>query len=460
MPGDVAAWLRGQREIRGWARPEMARQLIQAGKAAGDKSMPSLESMCHNVYRWERGADSPSERYRLCYCRALGIRPSGFGDARYQELAEARPAEQPLVASAGIACRGIEESGTGRSHVEDEVLIAGHEGSDHAEDYEQHGIGEATSEQLRADVVRLSRLCDTDSPFASFMDMRRVRARVYRLLDRRLWPGEQADLFFLLGCLNGLMGVAAGHLGYPDTAEELVRAGWAYASAIDHGLLFGMLRVKLSANMYWRGCYSESRDLAADGLQHVTRGPLAADLHLNYARASARLGDPQAARRAVGHAQAAYDSSYSDDLTEIGGEEFLLSQPTQHTMAAHAFVDLSDGGRDASAELERAISLYDDPVPGERSWFGGRALASTDLALVRLRSGALDGAAAALTPVLVLPAVQRVSALTVRLARVRDELAAPVFQGSTQARDLAGQIEDFSREAITAGLRTISGAPG
>ena len=30
------------------------------------------------------------------------------------------------------------------------------------------------------------------------------------------------------------MGVTANRLGYPDAAEELIRAGWAYANAIDH----------------------------------------------------------------------------------------------------------------------------------------------------------------------------------------------------------------------------------
>ncbi len=57
----------------------MARRLIQAGKTAGDKSLPGPDSMCHNLYRWERGLDSPSERYRLYYSRALGISPGQFG---------------------------------------------------------------------------------------------------------------------------------------------------------------------------------------------------------------------------------------------------------------------------------------------------------------------------------------------------------------------------------------------
>src|ERR1700691_384631 len=174
MAGELATWLRGQRETRGWARPEMARQLIRAAKLAGDTSVPCMDSMCHNLYRWERGADSPSERYRLYYCRALGIPPDGFGNAPSRELSEASQAGQAPLSPAAIAYRGTEGSGMSPFHVEHEVLMAGHEGSDHAEEYEQHAIGEATSEQLRADVIRLSRLCDTGSPLASFMDMRRV----------------------------------------------------------------------------------------------------------------------------------------------------------------------------------------------------------------------------------------------------------------------------------------------
>jgi hypothetical protein len=32
-----------------------------------------MDSMCHNIYRWERGADGLSERYKLHYCHALAI---------------------------------------------------------------------------------------------------------------------------------------------------------------------------------------------------------------------------------------------------------------------------------------------------------------------------------------------------------------------------------------------------
>ena len=185
--------------------------------------------------------------------------------------------------------------------------MAAHEGSDHAAEHEHHGIGEATLEQLRADLARLSGLCDTGAPLPAFLDMRQVRDRIYRLLDRRPRPRDEADLYFLLGCLHELMGLTANRLGYPDAAEELLRAGWAYANVIDHNALRGMVRARLSYVMYWRGRYTDSRDLAADGLRYASQGLVGANLHLEQARALARLGEPDAARQEVGLAHAAWE---------------------------------------------------------------------------------------------------------------------------------------------------------
>jgi hypothetical protein len=53
----------------------MARRLRYAAHANDDHSVPGLDSMQHNIYRWERGADGISERYRLLYKSVLGIAP-------------------------------------------------------------------------------------------------------------------------------------------------------------------------------------------------------------------------------------------------------------------------------------------------------------------------------------------------------------------------------------------------
>jgi tetratricopeptide (TPR) repeat protein len=481
---ELATWLRQQREARGWARREMAWRLIQAGRDAGDTSMPGIDAIYQNIRRWERGECTPTERYRLCYCTALTIPPGQFGATPPHQtstkagtpalavspgssLARTRSANPAagnlagphLPASIAVAYRGIHGSDTGGISVEREVLMTAHESSDHAEQAEQSGIGDVTFEQLRADVVRLARLSDTGEPLTAFLEMRRVRDRIYRLLDRRLWPREQNDLYFLLGCLNDLMGVNAKRLGYPDAAEELLRAGWAYANAIDHRPLLAQLRKDLSTLMYWRGRFQESRDLSADGLRYVSEGPTGANLQTNYARAAARIGEADAARQAVALANDALEHDYNDDLLEIGGA-FVLSLATHHCGAGGALADIGGAELDAAEELERAIGLYDEgPRPGEDHWFAGKPLASIDLAVVRLRSGALDTAAIALEAALSLPVAQRITQVTTRLSALRDELAAPIFRGSAHARTLGEQVEEFRRETDVAGLHSLPGGP-
>jgi tetratricopeptide (TPR) repeat protein len=347
----------------------------------------------------------------------------------------------------------------GASTAEREVLMTAHESSDHAEQAEQPGVSDVTLGQLRADVTRLVRLHDTGEPFAVFLEMRRVRDRIYRLLDRRLWPREQTDLYFLLGCLNGAMGGTANYLGYPEAAEELIRAGWAYANAIGHRPLQGLLRLELSIVMYERGRFEDSRDLAVSGLTFLPAGPQGADLHIRRAQAAARLGDADTARRAVQEAHEARDPGYTDELQEMGGK-FFISRATHHCFAGVALATLASAEREAAAELERAIGFYDDG-PGEREqhWFAGKPLAGIDLAVVRLRSGALDAAEDALEPAFSLPVAQRITRVTSRLTAARDELAAPVFRGSPQARELGQRIEEFCRETIVTGLHSLPGAP-
>jgi hypothetical protein len=58
----------------------MARRLIKAAQVSGDIAMPAAEDVAANIYRWERGTVSPSDRYRLYYCHTLGIPPDRSGD--------------------------------------------------------------------------------------------------------------------------------------------------------------------------------------------------------------------------------------------------------------------------------------------------------------------------------------------------------------------------------------------
>lgn len=344
--------------------------------------------------------------------------------------------------------------------MEREVLMTAHEGSDHAEQAERRDIGDATLEQMHADVMRLSVELMTGEPFTTFREMRRVRDRIYAALERRIWPRDANELYLLLGCLNDLMATAADDLGYPQAAEELVRAGWAYAVAIDHRPLMGLLRLQSATIAYWNDRPRQARNLAESGLNYLADGPNAAHLHVKYARAAAQLGDVAGTRRAIAAASEAREREHSDEIQAMGGE-FSLSQATQHYLAGSALAQLVDAQTEAAVELERAASLYAaGPGPGEQHGFGVRAVAGSVLAAVHLRTGGLDAAAATLEPVLSLPAAHRIKAVTSQLAQVRSELHEPRYQGSAQARTLDEQIEGFGRDTIVSELHGLSGGPG
>jgi transcriptional regulator with XRE-family HTH domain len=465
MTTDLGTWLRTQREERGWSRSDMARRLIVTGRETDD-GLPSVDNLRKSIYRWESGQVDVSEKYRLLYSLTFGIKPAEFGPQPELESGTAvtapaavLPARTEVPSRDLVAYRGIDTPEIRQSTVTQEVLMAAHEGSDHAAHAEEHGIGDATLEQLQADLIRLAHESDTGQPFTVFVDLRRVRERVYQLLDRRLWPGEQADLYFILSVINGLMGVTADRLGYPDSAEELNRSGWAYATAIDHRPLLATLRLQLSTVAYWRGMTRRSRDLAADGLRYLTAGPTAADLNLKLARAAAALGDAESARQAIIAAHEARARDHRDELLDLGGE-FSVSLATHHYFAGAALSEISGAEADATTEIEQAVALYEaGPGPGEQHYFGTKALASIDLAAVRLRAGALDAAADAVVPVLSLLPAQRVSSLTTRLRLVRTELAAAVFHRSAQARELDERIEEFGRDSVTVSLHGLSPGP-
>ena len=376
-----------------------------------------------------------------------------------EPVAAPEPATVALPVAPGIAYLW-KRPDMGGFWVEREVLVTAHEGSDHAEQAEYRDIGDATLEQLHADVARLSVESMTGEPFAMFLEMRRVRGRIYAALERRVWPRDAANLYLLLGCLGDLMAVAASGLGYPQAAEELIRSGWAYAIVIDHRPLMAHLRLQLANIAYWNDRPRQARDLASSGMSYLAAGPIGAHLQVTYAKAAARLGDAEGARHAITAAHEARAREHTRDEVLAMGGEFSLSLPTQHYFAGSALIEIQGAERETAAELERAASLYEQgPEPGEQHWFGGKALANIDLAAIRLRSGQLDAANAALAQVLLLPPAQRITSVTGRLTRVRTELARPRYQGSAQAKEIDEQIEEFGRETISSALHDLAAGP-
>jgi hypothetical protein len=338
-----------------------------------------------------------------------------------------------------------------------DVLIAADQARRHAEHAARRDVGDTTLDLMRAEVARLSRAYMTGEAFPLFLQMRRVQADIHTALGVRQWPHDQAELYFLLSLVNSLMAAAAGDLGNGPAAEELARAAWAYATIIGYGPLLAHLRTELASIAYWAGRPRQSHDYAASGLDYVSCGPNAAQLHLHRGRAAARLGDTRTARRAIAAAAEAREHEHHDELLEMGGQ-FGFSLATHHYLTGATLAELSGSEQDAAAELEHAAALYDrGPGPGEHHSFGCAALARTTLAAIRLRAGQLDGVRPALASVLALPRGQRIDSLTPGLGQVRAELRRPRYESAADAADLDQRIEQFLRESAASQTRMTPG---
>lgn len=80
--------IRAERKGRGWIVAAMANKLYDAADDP-QRDIPDLESIRHNIFRWESGGGGVSERYRYLYCRAFGRTESElFGIEPKRKLCE------------------------------------------------------------------------------------------------------------------------------------------------------------------------------------------------------------------------------------------------------------------------------------------------------------------------------------------------------------------------------------
>jgi hypothetical protein len=120
-----------------------------------------------------------------------------------------------------------------------------------------------------------------------------------------------------------------------------------------------------------------------------------------------------------------------------------VQPPGQLYYAADA---LAWGGGPEAHHTERlateALTAYDEAPAAERA-FGDEAGTRCDLAVARVLSGEIDGAAEAIAPVLALPAAQRINGIVTSAEHVQRALL-QVESPSPVVADLRGALENFT----------------
>ncbi len=327
------------------------------------------------------------------------------------------------------------------------IVAAAHESSTHAEWAEGSNVGEATLEQLDADVRRIAADYVHVPPLPMFAEMLRVRNRIYFLLAGRQKPAATAQLHLLAGLLCGLLANASTDLGYRDAASEQARAAWAYGDIIGHNGLRAWTRGMQALIEYWSGRPRQAVRLAQSASRYADSATARVRLHAIEGRAWSQVGDAREASRCMGAAAEAREPAAGGDFLhdEVGGV-FGFADTKNYCYAGAAFIHL--GQADAALKAAaRAVELYAGGPAAQRS-YGAESLARVDMAVACLLKRRLDGAADSLAPVLAIPAGLRIAQLGERLADVRVRLAGAEFSGAREARDLSDRIDDFVSATI------------
>lgn len=308
------------------------------------------------------------------------------------------------------------------------------------------GMADLTMEQV-AEGVRDLALAYPTRPLSEILGhLVTVQETLFGLLERPQRPNHGRQLYFLAGVVSGMLSKASHDTGDPSAALTQSRTAYLCAEQADHHGLRAWISGLQSMISYWAGRPHEAIRYAQRGTEFAVRAGNTSTIWLpvSEARAWGRLGDAAQTRDAIQRAEDAWDSVQPDELDELGG--LATFNKTRHLYyAADALAWLPDEAAAAEDYSHRAVQAYADP--SNPDWaFGDQAGAHSDLAISRILQGELEGASEAVSPVLDLPAEQRIGGIIKSVQHVYAALIkSPLASEST---DLQERIETFTRTPV------------
>ncbi|WP_433347651.1 hypothetical protein ACQP25_30830 [Microtetraspora malaysiensis] len=405
------AWaerLRSEREERLWDIPEMARQLRQVAAGA---PLPDVDNLSRMIKKWESGKHLPGERYQLLYSRAFGV-----GRTALFETAPERARPEPeLLDVVGVA---------------DEIARMGAWA-------ESSNVGEHTLAYHRDAVRRLARDYLQQPPLPILHRTATLTREVFRLLQSgRQRLDQTRELLITAAKLCALMSWISGDLGQPAVAEAHAGTAWTLAQQTSEPTAQALALSTKSKVAFWDGRLRQAAEFAQQGYTLSVNDTMKVFLACQEADAWQALGNIPKARDALRNAEAAREII---DRSDTVGGVFGCGIARQSNYAAGVHLRAANPD-EALRQAERGLNAYDQ---GEEWAYGTWGQIHIEMALAHIAKQEIDGAAAALRPVLALPPEQRLSTLATRLIQLGRVLDGSRFRGSAEARTLRSEIREY-----------------
>lgn len=366
-----------------WTAPHVS-ALRAAYRLSREEFAEFLGAAPKSVQNWETGAVA---KISLVMQRALDTALERATPVqRQQYLAQVGPSDgdhtgdQEDTTDRRLALKAIDSLAGGQ------VMSAYLESTELDRQLEVSDLGPETLHQLELAVEHLGLAYLHSPPSQILKEARATRQCVVRLLNGQHTLAQRAQLYAIAGGLTALVGHASFDLGQ-DSAVIEGHCGTALhlAREIGHGELTGWVRGTQAMAATYRGRLEDAIALVQAGQDAAPDSSITmVRLHAQEARAHARIGNRQAAERALAVAEQSLDRVKDRPTTSI----FSFAYPYLPFYAGtcYSWLGLAEHAESRSRE---AIALCDS---ADADWPVARVLARVDLATAFIEKHELDGA--------------------------------------------------------------------
>ncbi|MEZ0094544.1 helix-turn-helix transcriptional regulator [Streptacidiphilus sp. EB129] len=320
------------------------------------------------------------------------------------------------------------------------VLLTADQSASWAQWAEGSNVGDIALEQFLADVRALAGDYLIQDPMTLFMRTRRLRDRVFTLLEGHQPPRQTTNLYVAAGYLCGLLAWASSDLGQLHAADTQGRTAWLCAELAGHDGLRAWVLSTRSKIAFWDRRYRDAINHARRGATFTVPGTAGILLSCQEADAWAELGATDEAGVALTRAETAREKMAGTD--EIGG--IFSCGAVRHANYSSAVHLRAGQPHEALVEADGALGLL---AQQSVRAVGTEAQLHLVRATALLVTGEADGAFEALLPVLGLRPEQRLDTVTCRLEQFAARVAQGSYAGSGPALEIQGAVEVYCRES-------------
>jgi transcriptional regulator with XRE-family HTH domain len=260
---------------------------------------------------------------------------------------------------------------------------------------------------------------------------RTLRHELMRRLNGGLVrPHELADLYVALGRVSGVISYAALDLGSPRSAATHAGVTWKMGDAAGHDELRAWARGTQSLIARFDKNYPLAQDFIDDGLRYATTGTSEVRLLCGAAQCAANMGDKATALARIEEAHRSRDRARPDPIEGLFG--FSPAKQAYYSASALMWLDDKAALRIAEQSALSAIDIWQDEPVSQRS-LDDEALAHVYLATARIKLDEVEGAMAAVRPIIELPEDRQISWIRKRVSELAAILDSDRFRRSVVA---------------------------